>query len=94
MKSFIEFILYKIMFDLNYYESLKKCEYSDDIQCNKFRKMCRYENGKNCDFYTNNDIRNIINKANNQFEHFKEKFQNKEMTKHNYKLLTENPIFL
>jgi len=82
------------MFDLRYYESLKKCEFLDDIQLNKFRKMYKDENGKTCDFYTNNDIRNIINKANNQFMHFQEKFHNQEMTKHNYKLLTENPIFL
>ena len=41
--------------------------------------MYKDENGKTCDFYKNNDIRKIINKAINQFKHFQEKFQNKEV---------------
>ena len=63
------------MFDLEYFQRLKKCECLDNIQLNKFRKMYSDKNGKTCDFYTNNDIRNIINKANNQYKIFKKNFK-------------------
>jgi len=77
------------MFDLTNYEPLKKCECLDNIQMHKFRKLYKDENGKNCDFYTNNDIRNIINRANNKFAHFILDFEKEEMSKRN---LTEHHL--
>ena len=80
------------MFDLTNYEPLKKCECLDNIQMHKFRKFYKDGNGKNCDFYTNNDIRNIINRANNKFAHFILDFEKEEMSKRNYKILSEHHL--
>ena len=61
------------MFDLNYFVSLKEFELSDDIQCNIFREMYKNKIGKNAINYTNNDIKNMIFKANSKIQNFKEK---------------------
>ena len=61
------------MFDLNYFVSLKEFELSDDIQYNIFREMYKNKIGKNAINYTNNDIKNMIFKANSKIQNFKEK---------------------
>ena len=75
------------MFDLNYYKSLKNFEISDDLQCNTFREVFKDKMNKKSIHYTNNDIKNMIFKANNRFEDFKEKFEKKEMTQKMYNIL-------
>jgi len=78
------------MFDLEYYASLKKFECCDDLQCDTFREMYKNKTGKHSIHYTNNDIKNMIFKANNRFEDFKVKFEKKEMTQKMYHLLTKD----
>lgn len=75
------------MFDLNYYKSLKNFEISDDLQCNTFREVFKDKMNKKSIHYTNNDIKNMIFKANNRFEDFKGKFEKKEMTQKMYNIL-------
>lgn len=69
------------MFDLNYFVSLKEFELSDDIQCNIFREMYKNKIGKNAINYTNNDIKNMIFKANSKIQNFKEKEMSNSFTK-------------
>jgi len=69
------------MFDLNYFVSLKEFELSDDIQCNIFREMYKNKIGKNAINYTNNDIKNMIFKANSKIQNFKENEMSNSFTK-------------
>jgi len=69
------------MFDLNYFVSLKEFELSDDIQYNIFREMYKNKIGKNAINYTNNDIKNMIFKANSKIQNFKENEMSNSFTK-------------
>ena len=60
------------MFDLNYLVSLKEFQHSDDIQCNIFREMYKDKIGKKSIHCTNDDIRNMIFKANSKIQKLKE----------------------
>ena len=69
------------MFDLNYFVSLKEFEHSDDIQCDIFRGKYKNRIGKNAIHCTNDDIRNMIFKANSKIQNFKENEMSNSFTK-------------